>query len=70
MSGKSEDKGRVETSSDKVSEGAINRRNILLGTSTWVAAATLTSGALAQAPKAAPSAAFPVPAATVSPRKA
>jgi arylsulfatase len=34
---------------------ALNRRNILLGTSTLVAAATLTSGALAQAQKAAPS---------------
>jgi len=32
----------------------IDRRNLLLGTSTLVAAATLTSQALAQAPKAAP----------------
>jgi arylsulfatase len=37
-------------------KGAINRRNILLGTSTLVAAATLTSGALAQAQNAAPTA--------------
>jgi len=33
---------------------ALSRRNILLGTSTLVAAATLTSGALAQAQKVAP----------------
>src|SRR5580692_12297098 len=36
---------------------AIGRRNLLLGTSTLVAAVTLTSGALAQAQKAAPAAA-------------
>jgi hypothetical protein len=59
MSGKSEDKGPVETSSNKAGDGAINRRNILLGTSTLVAAATLTSGALAQAQKATPSAPAP-----------
>src|SRR4051812_11487350 len=43
---------------------AVNRRNILLGTSTLVAAAALTSGALAQAQKAAPAApaASPAPA--------
>ena len=35
----------------------IDRRNVLLGTSTLVAAATLTSGALAQAQKASPAAA-------------
>ncbi|GKQ54621.1 arylsulfatase [Bradyrhizobium sp. Ce-3] len=35
---------------------AIDRRNLLLGTSTLVAAATLTSNALAQAQKAAPAA--------------
>ena len=48
MSGKLEGKGRVGTSSDKAGDGAINRRNVLLGTSTLVAAATLTSGTLAQ----------------------
>jgi hypothetical protein len=37
----------------------IDRRNLLLGTSTLVAAATLTSGALAQAQKAAPAPAAP-----------
>ena len=36
---------------------AIDRRNLLLGTSTLVAAATLTSDARAQAQKAAPAAA-------------
>src|SRR5260370_7859754 len=40
---------------------ALNRRNILLGTSTLVAAATLSSGALAQAQKAAPAAPTPAP---------
>ncbi|WP_063683685.1 arylsulfatase [Bradyrhizobium stylosanthis] len=45
-------------------EQPINRRNLLLGTSSIVAAATLTSEALAQAQKAAPSpAASPAPAA-------
>ncbi len=39
----------------------INRRNLLLGTSSIVAAATLTSEALAQAQKATPS---PAPAAS------
>src|SRR5262245_10960565 len=38
---------------------AIDRRNLLLGTSTLVAAATLTSQAMAQAQKAAPAAAQP-----------
>src|SRR5258708_37883281 len=43
---------------------AVSRRNILLGTSTLVAAATLTSGALAQTQQAAPAApgATPAPA--------
>ena len=57
MSDKADNKGRLETPTDRAGEKAINRRNILLGTSTLVAAATLTSGALAQAQKAAPSAA-------------
>src|SRR5882724_1261401 len=65
MSGKAEDKDRAGISSDKADEKSINRRNILLGTSTLVAAATLTSGALAQAQKAAPApAASPAPATT------
>jgi arylsulfatase len=47
---KEADKVNETASSDR----AIDRRNLLLGTSTLVAAATLTSSALAQAPKAAP----------------
>jgi hypothetical protein len=63
MSDKAEGKGRLETSTDRAGDKSINRRNILLGTSTLVAAATLTSGALAQAQKAAPAAPGPAPAA-------
>ncbi len=59
MSGKTEEKDRAGASSDTTGDGSINRRNILLGTSSLVAAATLTSAALAQAQKAAPSAANP-----------
>ena len=62
MSGKAEDKDRAGTSSDAPGGGSINRRNILLGTSSLAAAAALTSGALAQAQKAAPSAAAPAAA--------
>ncbi len=62
MSGKERDDVRVELRSDRTGGKSINRRNILLGTSKLVAAATLTSGALAQAQKAAPSAAVPAPA--------
>jgi arylsulfatase len=43
-------------------DSALSRRNILLGTSTLVAAATLTSGALAQAQKDAPNATTAAPA--------
>jgi arylsulfatase A-like enzyme len=43
--------------SDEATNKSIDRRNLLLGTSTLVAAATLTSSALAQAQKAAPAAA-------------
>src|SRR6266849_569384 len=63
MSSKAEDQDRAGISSDKADEKSINRRNILLGTSTLVAAATLTSGALAQAQKAGPAAPGPAPAA-------
>jgi arylsulfatase A-like enzyme len=45
-------------------DSALSRRNILLGTSTLVAAATLTSGALAQAQKDAPNATTAAPAAS------
>src|SRR5262245_54291597 len=48
----------MSVEASKVSNGlAIDRRNLLLGTSTLVAAATLTSEVLAQAQKAAPAAA-------------
>src|SRR5690242_1028847 len=46
--------------SDDMKNKNIDRRNLLLGTSTLVAAATLTSEVMAQAPKAAPA---PAPAA-------
>src|SRR5690349_762334 len=49
-------------------ERVLNRRNLLLGTTTFVAAAALTSDALAQAQKAAP-AATPAPAAPAAGRK-
>ena len=56
MSGNAENQDRVASSSDKAHDKSINRRNILLGTSTLVATAAMTSGALAQAQKAAPAA--------------
>jgi arylsulfatase len=54
-----------KTNETPLDDRAIDRRNLLLGTSTLVAAATLTSGALAQAQKAAPA----TPAAAPSGRK-
>ena len=48
------ERGRHETSSNETEDRALNRRNILLGSSALVAAAAITSGALAQAQKAAP----------------
>ena len=54
MRRQAEDKGQAAISSGKTEAKPINRRNILLGTSTLVATATMTSGALAQAQKAAP----------------
>ena len=58
---------------DDTDERAVSRRNILLGTSTLVAAAAFTSNALAQAQKAAPAGPAtgpaPAPAATASGRK-
>jgi len=53
MSSETEDRA-VEPGSGKDDAQAINRRDVLLGTSSLVAAATLTSEALAQAQKAAP----------------
>jgi arylsulfatase A-like enzyme len=55
-----EAKAHDETYPDGRKQQAIDRRNLLLGTSTLVAAATLTSSALAQGQKAAP-AAVPAP---------
>ena len=45
---------RHQASSHETEDNVLSRRNILLGSSALVAAATLTSGALAQAQKAAP----------------
>ena len=45
-----QDRDRHQTSSHAVEDRALSRRNILLGSSALVAAATMTSGALAQAP--------------------
>jgi arylsulfatase A-like enzyme len=47
---------RSEDAIDETSDRIMSRRNILLGSSSLVAAAALTSGALAQAQKAAPAA--------------
>ena len=55
MSSETKNKDPHETSTN-TEDHALNRRNLLLGTSTLVAAATMTSGALAQAQKAAPAA--------------
>jgi arylsulfatase A-like enzyme len=50
------DDTRTKGTEKQPDQSPVSRRNILLGTSTLVAAATLTSGALAQAQKAAPAA--------------
>ena len=47
---------RHQASSHETEDNILSRRNILLGSSALVAAATLTSGALAQAQKHAPAA--------------
>ena len=57
------EQGRHEVSSNETEDRALSRRNILLGSSALVAAAAMTSDALAQAQKAAPAAA----AATAAP---
>ena len=67
MRGNAEDQDRVAISSDKADDKSINRRNILLGTSTLVATAAMTSAVLAQAQKAAP--AGPAASAAASGRK-
>jgi arylsulfatase A-like enzyme len=56
MSSEAKTKDPQRVSSTKADDSALNRRNVLLGTSTLVAAAALTSSALAQAQKAAPAA--------------
>ena len=57
------EQGRHEVSSNETEDRALSRRNILLGSSALVAAAAMTSDALAQAQKPAPAAA----AATAAP---
>jgi arylsulfatase len=59
----SNDQEQFEAASKKADDRALSRRNMLLGTSTLVAAATLSSRAFAQAQKAAPAAPTPAPAA-------
>ena len=63
------EEGRHETPSNESEDRALNRRNILLGSSALVAAAAITSGALAQAQKATPAApaAGPAPAPAAAP---
>jgi arylsulfatase A-like enzyme len=56
MSSEAKTKDSQKVSSTKADDSALNRRNMLLGTSTLVATAALTSSALAQAQKAAPAA--------------
>jgi Sulfatase len=53
------DRDRHHASSHETDHNILSRRNMLLGSSALVAAATLTSGALAQAQKAAPAATGP-----------
>src|SRR3954466_12344556 len=59
----SNDLERSDTRSKKADERALSRRNMLLGTSTLVATATLSPGSLAQSQKTAPAAPGPRPAA-------
>ena len=68
MSSDNKTNNHTEGFSDDTDGHAVSRRNILLGSSTLVAAAALTSSALAQAQKAAPAtpAAAPAPAATAA----
>src|SRR5216684_364828 len=63
MSSEANNQEQFEAPSNKADDRALSRRNMLLGTSTLVAAATLTSNAFAQAQKAAPAAPTPAPAA-------
>ena len=52
MSNDSSDKDPIKASPERRDQRAIDRRNLLLGTSTLVATAALTSGSLAQAQQA------------------
>jgi arylsulfatase A-like enzyme len=54
MSNETKDKDQIKVGSEQHNQKAIDRRHLLLGTSTLVAAATLTTGALAQAQRPAP----------------
>ncbi|MGB8551664.1 MAG: arylsulfatase, partial [Xanthobacteraceae bacterium] len=54
MSGDTKEQDRHKASLNETEDRAPSRRNILLGSSALVAAATMTSGALAQTQKAAP----------------
>src|SRR5882757_7783543 len=56
MPGNTKKQDGHQASPNETEDRALSRRNILLGTSTLVAAATLNSGALAQAQKATPAA--------------
>src|SRR6516225_678436 len=56
MSDEFKDNDQIKAGSKHHDQHSIDRRNLLLGTSTLVAAATLTSAALAQGQKAAPAA--------------
>jgi arylsulfatase A-like enzyme len=67
MPGDTKKQDGYQTSSNETEDRALNRRNILLGTSTLVAAAAMTSGALAQAQKAAPATAPAAPATPAAP---
>jgi arylsulfatase len=63
MSSETKDKDQIKVGSEQHDQKAIDRRHLLLGTSTLVAAATLTTGALAQAQRPAPGPMSAAPAA-------
>jgi hypothetical protein len=54
MTSREKDRDRHEAPLNEKQDCSLNRRNILLGSSALAAAATITSGALAEAPKATP----------------
>jgi len=63
MSSEEKTNNHPEGITDATDDRTLSRRNILLGSSSLVAAAAITSGALAQAQKAAPATPTPAPAA-------